>query len=55
MKVSRPVAMPALLDGLFMLFALLETLEHYPPEQLRAFARSVLHEQKHDRGKEYSV
>jgi hypothetical protein len=55
MKVSRPVAMPALLNGLFMLFALLETLEHYPLEQLRAFARSVLHEQQHHRGKEYSV
>jgi hypothetical protein len=31
MKVSRPVAMPALPEGLFMLFALLETLEHIIP------------------------
>jgi hypothetical protein len=52
MKASRPVTLPALLEGLFMLFSMLETLEHHPPEQLRAFARSVLHEQLHD-GEKY--
>jgi hypothetical protein len=54
MKSSRPVTLPALLQGLFMLFTLHparnpRTLP--PPEQLRAFACSVLHEQQHDRGK----
>ena len=51
MKASRPVTMSALLKGVFMLFAMLKTLEQYPPEQLKAFARSVLHEQQHDRRK----
>jgi hypothetical protein len=51
MKPSRPVTMSALLEGVFMLFAMLETLEHYSPEQLGTFADSVLHEQQHDRGK----
>jgi hypothetical protein len=43
-KPSRPATMPALLEGVFLLFALLETLAHYSPEQLKAFADSVLHE-----------
>lgn len=42
MKASRPVTMPALLDGVFKLFAMLETLEHYSLPELQAFANSVL-------------
>ena len=37
-KRTRPVTAPALLDGLFKLFTLLETLEEYSIEELRAFA-----------------
>jgi hypothetical protein len=44
MKASRPVTPSALLEGVFMLLAMLETLEHHPPDQLRVFARSLLHE-----------
>jgi hypothetical protein len=51
MKASRPVTMPALLDGAFMLFAMLEALEHYSPAELRAFADSVLHGAQNDRGR----
>jgi hypothetical protein len=45
MKPSRPVTLPALLEGVFMCFAMLDTLEHYSPQQLRDFASSVLQEQ----------
>lgn len=37
-KRTRPVTAPALLDGLFKLFAPLETLDEYSIEELRAFA-----------------
>lgn len=38
MKRARPVTFPALLDGLFTLFTILETLEHYSISDLKAFA-----------------
>ena len=38
MKRARPVTFPALLAGLFTLFTMLETLEHYSISDLRAFA-----------------
>jgi hypothetical protein len=37
-KRSRPITAPAVLDGLFKLFTLLETLNEYPIEELQAFA-----------------
>jgi hypothetical protein len=37
MKASRPVTLPALLQGLFMLFTRLETLEHYSPRTTQRF------------------
>jgi hypothetical protein len=37
-KRTRPVTAPALLDGLFKLFTLLETLNEYSIEELQAFA-----------------
>jgi len=51
MKASRPVTMPALLDGAFMLFAMLEALEHHSPAELRAFADSVLIGEQNNRGR----
>jgi hypothetical protein len=39
MKRARPVTFPALLDGLFKLFTMLETLEHYSLSDLQAFAQ----------------
>jgi hypothetical protein len=51
MKPSRPITLPALLEGVFMLFAMLDTLEHYSPQQLRDFASSALQEQQHANGK----
>ncbi|MDR1647184.1 MAG: hypothetical protein LBR88_04000 [Zoogloeaceae bacterium] len=50
MKPSRPASMPALLEGVFMRFAMLETLEHYSPEQLKTFADSFLHERQYYEG-----
>lgn len=41
MKRSRPITAPALLDGLFKLLAMMETLEHYSLDELRQFARFV--------------
>lgn len=38
MKRARPVTFPALLDGLFKLFTMLETLEHYSLSELKKFA-----------------
>lgn len=38
MKGTRPVTAPALLDGLFKLFAMLETLKHYSIADLEKFA-----------------
>jgi Transposase DDE domain len=38
MKRARPVTFPALLDGLFTLFTMLETLEHYSIAELKNFA-----------------
>jgi hypothetical protein len=39
MKRAKPVTLPALLDGLFKLFTMLETLEHYSLSDLQHFAR----------------
>lgn len=39
MKRARPVTFPALLDGLFKLFTMLEALEHYSLSELKAFAQ----------------
>jgi hypothetical protein len=39
MKREKPVTMPALLDGLFKLFMMLEALEHYSLSDLREFAQ----------------
>jgi hypothetical protein len=39
MKRARPVTFPALLDGLFTLFTMLETLEHYSLSELKNFAQ----------------
>ena len=38
MKRTRPVTAPALLAGLFQLFAMLDTLEHYSIAELKHFA-----------------
>lgn len=38
MKRTRPVTAPALLDGLYKLFAMLETLHHYSLDDLKEFA-----------------
>lgn len=38
MKRARPVTLPALLDGLFTLFTMLETLEQYSLPELKKFA-----------------
>ena len=38
MKRTRPVTFPALLDGLFTLLTMLQTLEHYSISELKAFA-----------------
>lgn len=39
MKRARPVTFPALLDGLFTLFTMLETMEHYSLSELKQFAK----------------
>lgn len=39
MKRARPVTFPALLDGLYKLFTMLEALEHYSLSDLKAFAQ----------------
>lgn len=39
MKRARPVTFPALLAGLFTLFTMLETLEHYSLSELKNFAQ----------------
>jgi len=39
MKRARPVTLPALLDGLFTLFTMLETMEHYSLSELKKFAQ----------------
>jgi hypothetical protein len=39
MKRAKPVTFPALLDGLFKLFTMLETLEHYSLSELHEFAQ----------------
>lgn len=38
MKRARPVTFPALLDGLFTLFTMLDTLEHYSISDIKKFA-----------------
>ena len=42
MKRTRPVTAPALLDGMFKLFAMLETLKHYSLADLEKFADFAL-------------
>lgn len=39
MKRTRPVTYPALLDGLFRLFSMLDALNHYSLSELKAFAQ----------------
>ena len=39
MKQGRPVTVPALLAGLFILFTMLETIEHYSLSELKSFAQ----------------
>ena len=39
MKRAKPVTFPALLDGLYKLFTMLETLKHYSLSELQAFAQ----------------
>jgi hypothetical protein len=41
MKRKQPVTASALLAGMYMLFAISETLEHYSPEEIAQFARHV--------------
>lgn len=41
MKRQRPATASALLDGLFKLFAMMELLEHHPPDTLREFAQTA--------------
>lgn len=41
MKRTRPVTFPALLDGLFTLMTMLETLEQYSVSELKAFAHAA--------------
>ncbi|MBI1907316.1 MAG: transposase [Rhodocyclales bacterium] len=53
MKASRPITMPALLDGAFKLFAMLEALQHYSPAELRGFADSILHGARSEKGKHH--
>ena len=38
MKRDKPITIPALLKGLFQLFAMLDTLEHYSLDELKQFA-----------------
>lgn len=46
MKRARPVTPPALLDGLFKLFVMIETLENYTLDELKRFARFALFRQE---------
>ena len=41
MKRSQPVTASALLAGMYMLFAINETLEHYSPQEIAQMAREV--------------
>lgn len=41
MKRTRPLTAPALLDGLYKLFTMLEVLEHHSIDQLKSFARTA--------------
>jgi hypothetical protein len=41
MKRTKPITFPALLDGLFKLFTMLEMLEHYSVAQLKEFAETA--------------
>ncbi|MDT4839614.1 IS4 family transposase ISPpr4 [compost metagenome] len=42
MKRKRPVTAPALLEGLYLLLAMCDTLEQYTPAELTAFAQQAL-------------
>lgn len=41
MKRTQPVTASALLAGMYMLFAVNETMQHYSPEEIAAFAREA--------------
>lgn len=41
LKRTRPLTAPALLDGLYKLFTMLDVLEHHSIDQLKAFARTA--------------
>ncbi|MFZ3260784.1 MAG: transposase [Thiobacillus sp.] len=45
MKRARPVTPSALLDGLFKLFMMIETLEHYTLDELKQFAKFAIFQQ----------
>ncbi|MHB0985132.1 MAG: hypothetical protein ACYC05_06010 [Sulfuricella sp.] len=45
MKRKRPVTPSALLDGLFKLFMMIETLEHYTLDELKQFAKFAIFQQ----------
>jgi hypothetical protein len=51
-RLRRGRAIHPPIEGVFMRFALLETLAHYSPEQLRTFADSVLHAQQYYEGEQ---
>lgn len=42
LKRTRPLTLPALLDGMFKLFMMLETLEQYTLSELKQFAQFTL-------------
>jgi len=46
MKQKRPVTPSALLDGLFKLFMMIETLEHYSLDELKQFAKFATFQQR---------
>ncbi|HEU4601258.1 MAG TPA: hypothetical protein VFS24_04795, partial [Steroidobacteraceae bacterium] len=51
MKRTQPITAPALLAGLYQLFATLELLEHHSPDELKALARTAFPEYlKHREG-----
>jgi hypothetical protein len=50
MKRTQPITAPALLAGLYQLFATLELLEHHSPDELKAIARTAFPEYIKQRG-----
>jgi hypothetical protein len=41
MKKNQPITAPALFDGLWLFLSLMDTLEHYPVEQLQQFRHHI--------------